>query len=281
LTNVSIFVLNLSILHIWPVSAIFKVYQCRPSCHNSMPYIIALSLLLCLSTPAAGQMTQPDSSFLQIARNQAVDSYERTLHEQAHVYEGNEYIAHDHRIKIHPFYRVDSLQNGTIIYNGVQYQNVQMLYDIVRDQLAIQPPGGGYRLRVRNDYIAAFTLGSHQFSRIVSNRATGDSATGVPTGFYEVLYDGNIKALSHRVKTIHEDISSGTYQADYVQKDRFYIQKAGLYHEVKSKRSMLNLFPDQAKALRKYIRTNKLKFNDDQREVAVTQVSKRYEELTR
>jgi hypothetical protein len=151
-----------------------------------------------------------------------------------------------------------------------------MLYDIVRDELAIQPPGGGYRLSIRNDYISAFSLNSHNFSRIV-----GDSAAGVLTGFYEILYSGRIKALSHRVKTIHEDISSGTYQAEYLIMDRFYILKEGRYHEVRSKRSMLNLFPDQAKALRKFIRTNNLKFNNDQRENAVSRVTKYYDELTK
>ncbi|WP_460933318.1 hypothetical protein [Spirosoma humi] len=241
-----------------------------------MPYTFILLFLLYLTTTAAGQRTPPDTSFGQVARNQAIAAYERTLYEQAHIYEGNEYIAHDYRIKIHPFYRIDSLQLGTVLYNGVQYKEVQMLYDIVRDELVVQPPGGGYRLRVRNDYVAAFTLGTHQFSRIV-----GDSATGLPTGYYEVLSPGKTKALSHRVKTVHEDISSGSYRAEYVPKDRFYVLKEGVYHEVKSKRSLLNLFPDQAKNLRKYIRANKLKFTDDQRELAVTQLTKRYEELTK
>lgn len=241
-----------------------------------MPYRFIFVFLFFLTLSATGQPTQPDTSFTQVARNQAITAYERTVYEQAHVFEGNEYIAHDHRIKIHPFYRLDSLQMGTVFYNGVQYNEVPMLYDIVRDELAIQQPGGGYRIRLRTEYVAAFSLGGYLFSRIV-----GDSAAGVPTGFYEVLYNGRTKALSHRAKTIHEDISSGAYRADYVQKDRFYILTDGLYHEVKSKRSLLNLFPDQAKSLRKYIRANKLKFNDDQREAAVTQVTKHYEELTK
>ncbi len=241
-----------------------------------MPYYSFVGFLLCLATHASGQVAQTDSSFLQIARNQAVRSYDQTMYEQAHIYEGNEYIAHDHRIKIHPFYRVDSLLAGTIVYNGVRYHDVQMLYDIVREELAIQPPEGGYRFRVRNEYVTAFSLGAHKFARIV-----GDSATGVPTGFYEVLHDGHVKAVSHRIKTVHEDISDGSYKADYLIKDRFFIQKDGLYHEVKTKRSVLNLFPDQAKALRKYIRATKLKFNGDEREEAIVRVTQRYDELIR
>ncbi|GAB4004098.1 hypothetical protein GCM10028808_01080 [Spirosoma migulaei] len=240
-----------------------------------MRYTILTLCFLSLATRAAGQTTAPDSSFVLLAKEQAVRSYEQAMYKQEHVYEGNGYINHDHRIKIHPYYLVDSLQAGTITYNDVHYHDVRMLYDIVRDELAIQPPEGGYRLQLNSNKISTFTIGQHQFTRLI-----GDSALGVRTGFYEILYNGKAKVLAHRVKTVHEDISSGTYKADYLFKDRFYIQKEGNYHEVKTKGSFLALFPDQAKALRKYLRANRLKFNDEQRESAITQATKRYEELT-
>ncbi|MVM28879.1 hypothetical protein GO755_02455 [Spirosoma sp. HMF4905] len=240
-----------------------------------MRFTILILFILSIATRAVGQAPVPDSSFVLAAKDQAVRSYERTMYKQEHVYEGNEYIPHDHRIKIHPFFPVDSLQPGTIAYNGVQYHDVLMLYDIVRDELAIQPPEGGYRVRLNNDKISNFSIKKHQFARLV-----GDSALGLRTGFYEILYNGTVKVLAQRVKTVHEDISSGTYKAEYLVKDRFYIQKEGAYHEVKTKGSVLSLFPDQAKPLRKYLRANKLKFNEEQREAAITQTAKRYEELT-
>ncbi|GAB4048748.1 hypothetical protein [Spirosoma litoris] len=240
-----------------------------------MRHTVLILSILALATRAAGQASTPDSSFIQTAQNQAVRLYERSMYKQEHVFEGNEYIPHDHRIKIHPFFPIDSLQRGTITYNGVYYHDVPMLYDVVRDELAIQPPEGGYRVRLHTEKISNFSINQHQFARLV-----GDSALGVRTGFYEILYNGKVKVLAQRVKTVHEDISSGTYKADYLVKDRFYIQKEGAYHEVKSKGSVLSLFPDQAKALRKYLRSNKLKFNDEQREDAITQATKRYEELT-
>lgn len=150
-----------------------------------------------------------------------------------------------------------------------------MLFDIVRDELVVQPPEGGYRLRLRQDKIASFSLGPHQFARVV-----GDSAAGIRTGFYEIIYDGKVKALAQRVKTVHEDISSGSYKAEYLQKDRFIVKKGEAFYEVKTKRSLLNLFPDQAKALRAYLRANRLKFNDEQREQTIARITQRYDELT-
>ncbi|GAB4024994.1 hypothetical protein [Spirosoma koreense] len=222
-----------------------------------------------------GQATASDSSFVGAAQEQAVRQYERTLRLQARVYEGNEYISHDPRIKIHPYYLIDSVQIGTLVYNDVRYRDVGMWYDIVRDELVVQPPEGGYRLRLRTEKIASFTLGKHQFARIV-----GDSVAGVRTGFYEIIYGGKVKALAKRQKTIHEDLSSGTYKGDYLPKDRFIVLKDGAFHEINTKRALLNLFPDQAKALRKYIRTNRLKFRAERREEAIARVTQRYDELT-
>jgi hypothetical protein len=238
---------------------------------------LLLSLVaLWLYQSAPGQTPKSDSLFVQAAKKQAVNQYEQAFSRQEHVYEGNEYIAHDHRIKIHPFYPTDSLLAGTITYNDVHYHDVPMLYDIERQEVAVQPPEGGYRIRLHTNKISNFSLGQHRFIRL-----TNDSTSGIVAGFYELLHDGrSAQVLAQRVKTIHEDISSGTYNADYLPKDRFFIRRDSLYHEVKTKRSVLTLFPDQAKALRKYLRANHLKFNDEQREMSITRAVKQYEELT-
>jgi hypothetical protein len=232
-------------------------------------------LLITITNIAVSQTTKPDSAFMQVAHNQAVVLYEQAFRTQAHVYEGAQYIGHNPRIQIHPYYLIDSTQTGTIVYNEVQYRNVGMLYDIVRDELVVNPPLGGYRLRLRTDKIAQFTLGQHQFARIL-----GDSVAGIQTGFYEIIYNGKVKALAKRQKIIQEDISGGVYKADFLPKDRFVIQKDGAFYEVKTKRSVLNLFPDQAKELRQYLRKNKLKFREQQREEAIARAVQRYDELT-
>ncbi len=227
-------------------------------------------ILIFLQTAANGQTPVPDTLFLQTAKKQALNQYEQAMHRQEQVYAGNEYIAQDHRIKIHPFYPTDSLQAGSITYNGIPYRDVAMLYDVVRDEVAVRPPEGGYRVQVRSSKVGRFSLGTHQFIRL-------DSTLDLPAGFYELLHDGSVQVLAHRKKVIHEDISSGVYKGDYLVRDRFYIRKDGAYHEVKSKSSVLSLFPEQSKVLRKYLRANKLKFNDELREAAITSIVQQYD----
>ena len=215
-----------------------------------------------------------DSSFLVAAQRQAIGSYENALTEKTHLYTGHEFIPHDRRIKIHPYFATDSLQSGSISYNGLVYHDVMMLYDVVRDELAIRAPKNVFRIRPHSEQVRAFSLGNHQFARIA-----GDSAAGVRTGFYDILHDGRIKFLAKRVKTVHEDISGGFYKADYLVKDRYYILKDGIYHEVRNKRSVFNLFPDHSSSLRKYLRSTRLNFKD-QREEAITSIVEQYEKLT-
>jgi len=227
-------------------------------------------ILIFLQTAANGQTPASDTLFLQAAKKQTLALYEQAMYRQEQVYAGNEYIPQDHRIKIHPFYPTDSLQAGSITYNGIPYHDVAMLYDIVRDEVAVRPPEGGYQIQVRNSKISRFLLGAHQFIRL-------DSTLGLPAGFYELLHDGSVQVLAHRKKIIHEDVSSGAYKADYLPKDHFYIRRDGIYHEVKNKGSVLLLFPEQSKVLRKYLRANKLKFNDALREDAITKVVQQYD----
>ncbi|GAB4032209.1 hypothetical protein [Spirosoma gilvum] len=236
---------------------------------------LVLFAILSSTSSLLAQSIKSDSSFIQRAKNQAIAVYERAIYRQEHVYEGNEYIPHDHRIKIHPFYPIDTLQRGTIAYNGTAYNDIPMLYDIVRDELSIQPPEGGYRIRLHTNKVSAFSMGSYRFVKIV-----GDSALAVRTGFYQLLHDGPVKVLVQRVKTIHEDISSGAYKADYIPQDRFFILKDGVYHSVKTKGSVLSVFSDKSKELKKFIRANQLKFKDFQREEAISRVTQQYEELT-
>lgn len=245
-----------------------------------MPHLNVVLLFLLLSADAFGQAVRSDSSFVRAARDQAVLAYERATIPQAHVFDGNEYIAHNFRIQGFPFYPLDSLQAGNVIYNGVYYRDLRMQYDVVRDELAIKPAESGFRVRLRSELVTAFSINTDRFVRFASPD-DGGNAVGLTTGFYEMLYDGKTQVVSRRIKTINEDVSSGTYKANYVQKDRFYVLKDGAYHDVKSKRSVLGLFDGQTRELRKYIRANDLPFKGERHGSSIARIAQRYDELTR
>ncbi|GAA4466845.1 hypothetical protein GCM10023189_49570 [Nibrella saemangeumensis] len=236
---------------------------------------LSLLFLLVSTHGVFAQLADTALFFTGDAQRHAIARYEQANRRQSHLYDGNEYINHDPRIKIHPFFPVDSMLVGQVVYDGVHYQSVPMLYDVVRDEIVVKPAEGAYLIRLHANKVDSFSLASRQFVRLV-----GDSLSGIRPGFYELLHQGKLKALVKRAKYIKEDVSQGFYQANYLVNDRYFVVRDGVYHEVNSKKALLNLFADQKKALRKYLRTNQLRFKQ-QREQAITGLVREYESLTR
>jgi hypothetical protein len=83
---------------------------------------------------------------------------------------------------------------------------------------------------------------------------------GLQDGFYELLYDGNVKVLSKRKKIIEERIEDGRIVYQVNSSDRYFIYKNGIYTQVKKLRSVLATLGDRGKELKAYSKKNKLDF---------------------
>lgn len=239
-----------------------------------MRTLIPVLFLICFIDKALCQSLPPDSLFRQQARQRAIALYEQAISPQSPLYNGNEYIQHDFRIKVHPFFESDSLRKGTISYYGIRYDDVPMAYDIVRDELYVNHLDGGYRLRLNSEHIDQFQLGQHQFVRLEA-----DSLTGVKSGFYDVLYQGKSMVFARRIKTVLEDISTGVYKAEYLSRNDFLVRKDKTYYTVNSLGAALSVFEDQKKLLRKYLRYERINYKKET-ERAIVGLAKYYDSLT-
>jgi hypothetical protein len=223
-----------------------------------------------------GQGAAADSSFRSQAIRYAHTRYVRSTSDQARLYNGAEYVGHLPTIKGHPF--ADSLwRTGSITYDGVTYQNIRLLYDVVDDVVIVPHSDSVYRIQLQSIKINRFSIPNRNFIRIVRDTAHN---VGLRTGFYEQLYDGRSKVLVKRVKTIKTELVQNSVKEEYLSEYSYYIGKNGLFYPVKSKRSVLNLFADQKKPLRKYIRENRIKFGR-YRESAIVKLTQQYDESTR
>lgn len=235
-----------------------------------------LFLLLCFTISRGVSQSLPaDSAFLEQARSTVVAQYNKVMNPQSAIYNGNEYIQHDFRIKVHPYFQSDSLQKGSVTYYSVEYNDIPMGYDIVRDEIFIRHLDGGYRMRLNSEKVDRFSFNGHQFVRL-----TGDSLIGVRTGFYDLLYSGRTQVLSHRVKAVVEDISTGVYKAEYIPKDEYWIRRDQRYYPVKTLGGALGVYGDKKKELRKYLRTERIKFKENKEKTLVL-LAREYDALTR
>lgn len=215
-----------------------------------MPSAVFCLLLLFNSLILRAQ-TSFDSSYAN-----AVSVYTATVGLNQHIYNGAEYIDYDHRITGSPFFEKNSFVNGSVVYDGVLYNNIQLIYDIWRGDVVIKNYTG-LPLLLINEKVSAFDLEGHQFIKITTDSLT--EKLGL-SGFYNVLCNGTAKLFAKRKKLLVEKITSPTVESSFIQKNEYYILNNDVFYAVANKKSLLNALDDQKPALKKYIKQQKLKF---------------------
>lgn len=226
----------------------------------SLMRLLALSFILLINMTVLGQSENEDSVLYTKAVSNAKKVYWQYLSPSATLYNGPEYVDYVYSLKdTHPFFETNSLKNGSVLYDGVLFKDVPVMYDIVKDQVVINDPFGVYKITLINERISEFSIETHRFVRL-----TEDEKNVVSTGFYEVLYDGSVTAYKKNLKKLKEETSMIEGLKRYtVEADLFYLKKDGKFYSISSKSNFLSLMKDHKTEVAQYIRKNKLSFKKD------------------
>lgn len=192
-----------------------------------------------------------------------------------HLYNGTEYVDYDKYVEGYPFFESETVEKGTLVYDGALYQNVPMLYDVVKDEVIIEHFNQYFKIKLISDRISNFSLLNHPFVRIKADSLPEPS---IPTGFYEKLYDGKVKVLAKRIKIMEEEIVYNQLKRRFVQNDRYYLCKNTVYVQVKGRNAIFRVFRDRRKEVRKFIQENKIRFENDPG-TSLTHIARFYDKL--
>jgi len=239
--------------------------------------LILFCLLLLPVTDVSGQVTISDSGFTTKAMHQTAALYQEMIGSQSRLNNGIQYAGYPFAfVKGHPFFGSDSLVNGSVVYDHILYNDLNLMYDELSDLLLVSL--SGYRIQVSNERIAGFTIRNTSFVRL--QRDSSQKATVDKDGFYQLLYPGGIGVSKREVKTILEELSSseGTLRSILTNKT-FYIRKGNGYYPANSRKAILEIFGDHKKEVRDYIKDNGLNFKNDP-ETVLVKASNYYEQLS-
>jgi hypothetical protein len=239
-----------------------------------------LLLLACCSYTCVtiAQTTTADTSNYAIAVQNAILAYHQYLSPQTSLYNGSEYVDYAYTITEGiPFFETSLFNIGSVEYNSMLYQNVPILYDEVLGEVVIQDTYGRGKIILNTEKVTAFNLLNHHFVRL-SPDSTGKSP--IRTGFYDVLYQGNISVYRRQFKKILETItvSEGIRRTISIQ-DGYFIKKGTVYYVVSNKHDVLNITTDKKKEVQQFIRKNKLNIRKG-KEVALIKIAAYYDQLT-
>lgn len=198
----------------------------------------------------------------------AIEIYEQQFSgPNSPVYHGYQYVPFILPARGDPFYPTNKWHEGAVDFEGKVYPHVFLLYDILKDQLVLQSANKLYRILLSKKKVSWFTLDSLRFIKITEKDSDNNDLP--PAGYYEQVIQGPVQLLIKRKKSVEIPTVSGTLRS-FASQNIYYIKKGNSYHKVRSRHSVLKVLSDQKRAIRRYLRKNKIYFTDN-RENAIRQ----------
>jgi hypothetical protein len=195
------------------------------------------------------------------------------------LYNGSEYIDYTklyNFVEGHQFFLSTEKSIGNVTYDNHLFEEIILAYDIARNQVIVQHANNPFTLKLISKNIQNFTIGGHYFKRIEADSSNNAS---IKTGFYELLSDNSFKVFAQRKKVTHEKIDQRKIILEFTSEDKLYIAKSNTFYEINSKKSLIRALDSKETETKKYIKTNKLKFDIKHRETSVLSTIKYFENL--
>ena len=216
-----------------------------------------------------------DTSFLTRAKENTVMLHHRALGVQSRLYNGSKYLAPDHTLDEHPFFASEDWVTGSVFYDGEYFEDIPLMYDLYSGALVTEHVPSGHPIQLVRTKLKQFSIGKHYFERI-ENESVSNSLP--QSGFYEVLYAGETKVIARRQKLLREEINAQVIDRFFDERNRYFVQKNGVFFPVKNKTSLLKALSNRKTELKRYIKENRARFWPD-RELLFKSVAEYYDTL--
>jgi hypothetical protein len=236
-------------------------------------------LILCTLVPyraVAQSIANSDSLVVAAAVAAATQRYVQQVQPESVLFNGPEYVNRNLPSTIgHQYFGSADPQPGTITYRGAHFQGVPLNYDLALDQVVLSYPGQVATVQLVPEEITAFSLGSHQFVRLLADSA----AKAAPTGFYEVLLAGPVSLLSRHTKRVERTTIQQNLRLEFRQSDQLFVRTASTVVPVDNLKDILVVLPAHKTEVQRYARQQQLRFSSAQREASFLSALRYYASL--
>lgn len=182
-----------------------------------------------------------------------------TDYKMHHLYKGQVFVANPQRVTGSPsFGNLEMMDDGWVVYDGVLYEDVPLMYNLVRGILISRHPKNLAYLTLEKHLVSQFGFDVYSFVQI----QTGHS--DLSPGFYQVLYqsDGFV-AYAKRSKTIEIHTYGSVTERSFRESVSFYVddlQTDEGFIAIARQRDLLNLLPEHRRSVRNLLRSLGLRF---------------------
>ncbi|KAA8482460.1 hypothetical protein BDE36_3435 [Arcticibacter tournemirensis] len=220
-----------------------------------------LLLVLAASNNHLSAQIRDDSVFVSGIVQKITRTYIEQLNTEAPIYNGKMYRpVFNLNDGGHTLFQSNQYTKGTIVYNGHIYQDVNLMYDMVKDQLVLlnfDQVGG---IVIWPQYVDAFSLHQHTFINIRPDSTTQKS---IAPGYYDLLYQGKTSLLAKRIKELIETPNQNAVKRTVSQQNKYYLLNHSGYTLIKGKKDLLRLLSRTRNENLQYIKTERLNFKKE------------------
>ncbi len=222
------------------------------------------SCVIIFSSRLLAQSAADDSLLYKKSISQAISVYHSEIGDQASLYNGVQYADFPFRFEEGGFqFFMDKRPGiGSVTYDDILFEKVLLQYDEIREVVIMQD--SSRRIQLLNPRISSFTLFGNEFIHIIKDSTTKPL---VRSGFYAILYKGNVSLLKKEEKLIREEVSRDAVLRFIDVNRYYYIKKDSVYYPVKNKNSILDIFADRKSDIRQFINKNKLSYRRNRDEM--------------
>jgi hypothetical protein len=207
---------------------------------------------------AFSQQSLPDSQVLQQAMETNKQLYKNTLGASLRLYNGFQYTHPAQRSLDFPFWITDSFVRGTVWYDGNEYNDVPLRYDLFHQTLTTKGFQNQDMITLITEKINSFLLRQHRFILL---KAVEDSGHTIQSGFYDRLYEGrNLSLWAKRKKEFELSTKAENGAGSFKESTEYYIRLNGVFYPVNSKRDLVSVLKNKKEAIHAFVKMNRLSF---------------------
>jgi len=157
-----------------------------------------------------------------------------------------------------PYLPKDSFQKGSMVNNGITYQNISLKYDCYSQLLVLEyseSKGRYNQLSLNSTSISSFTLGKMAFQRL--------SLAGSEATFYQVIRNEPLVCYIHWSRSaVDMDIFDRRYLYEFSSPSaEFHLLYQEQLYSFSGKKSFVAIFPESlTKEIKRYLRENSFSF---------------------
>lgn len=154
----------------------------------------------------------------------------------------------------HRYYNTDQFKNGSIIYEGQSYFNLDLKYDIFNDQLIVRPyiESTNIQINLIKEKVDSFEIDNEKFINLKQ------TSTNFKSGYYEEVIIGNSAVLYIKYNKEKNDVIRGySVFIEYKSHSDYLLLKDNKFTLINDKTELIKLYPDQKRKINDFFLMNK------------------------